>query len=234
MKYEAVIFDLFGTLIEKFSLAESQNTLRQMASVLSIPAEDFIGLWFDTFDDRGLGGLGILQTVEANVKLICQRLGVSREDTQTSAAAKINIEYTQHAMKPSPYSVELLSYLQLHGYRTVLITNCSAEIPAIWQDTPFAPLFDLAIFSCSVGIQKPDCRIYQRAVEHLAVKSNDCLYVGDGDSNELTGAAAVGMHPVLIRDPNENSADVHRVGTERDIWQGPVISSLSEVLGLLE
>jgi putative hydrolase of the HAD superfamily len=99
---------------------------------------------------------------------------------------------------------------------------------------PFAPLIDVSVYSSLVGIQKPDPRIYQLAVEQLAVEPKDCLYIGDGDSQELTGASKVGMQPVLLRLPNEDDTDVHRVDTERDVWDGPIISSLTEIVTLIE
>ena len=97
-----------------------------------------------------------------------------------------------------------------------------------------APLVDAAVFSCSAGIQKPDPRIYLLAAEQLAVKPEDCLYIGDGDSQELSGADAVSMNPVLISNPEEEIADVHRVDYEAGEWKGTVIFSLKEVLDLIE
>jgi len=66
----------------------------------------------------------------------------------------------------------------------------------------------------------------------LGVEPQDCLYIGDGSSRELTGALQVGMHPVIIRVPDE-STDTHFVEREEN-WEGPEISSLQEVLGLLK
>ena len=83
-------------------------------------------------------------------------------------------------------------------------------------------------------MQKPDPRIYRLAAEQLAVEPAACLYVGDGESHELTGALRVGMHPVLVRVPGEDSSDLFRVNYEAEEWDGPVISSLKEILPLLE
>lgn len=231
MKYKAVIFDLFGTLIDKFPLREHKSALRQMASVLSAPPDDFIQLWFDTLNERGLG---VFQTIEENVEYICQKLNISPEDAKVKAAALINLDYTAQGMKSRPSVAEVFSYLKAQGYKTGLITNCGAAIPKILNNMPFAPLIDVAVFSALIGIQKPDPRIYQLATEKLAVKPQECLYVGDGDSQEVTGAASIGMHPVLIRDLYEDSANVHRVDCEAGKWQGPVISSLREVMVLLK
>jgi len=230
LKYEAVIFDLFGTLIDKVSLRQHTNVLRQMAYVLSAPPDDFVRLWFDTFDERGLG---IFQSLVANIEYICQKLELHPERNRVMLAAQINLQYTTRAMKPRPYATDLLSSLKSEGYKTGLVTNCSAEVPAIWEDTPFAPLIDVTVFSCKVGVQKPAPLIYQLTAEQLAVKPEACLYIGDGDSHELTGAAQVGMHPVLIRDPDEDRTDVHRVDWEAEDWHGPVITSLKDVLNLV-
>jgi len=231
MKYSAVIFDLFGTLIEKFPLREHESALKQMASVISAPSDDFIRLWFETFDERGLG---VFQTIEENVAYICQRLELSAQDSKVKAAARINLDYAAQGMKPRPDAVKTLSHLKEHGYKTGLITNCGASIPGILEKMPLSALLDVSLFSALIGVQKPDPRIYHLAVEHLAVKPENCLYIGDGDCQELTGAAQAGMHPVLIRDPDEDSADVHRVDCEADSWNGPVISSLREISTLLE
>ena len=49
MVYKAVIFDLFGTLVHKFPVDESISVLWDMAAVLSVDADAFTRLWFDTF-----------------------------------------------------------------------------------------------------------------------------------------------------------------------------------------
>jgi putative hydrolase of the HAD superfamily len=109
------------------------------------------------------------------------------------------------------------------------------EPPVLWPDTPFAPFFNVAIFSSTCGLQKPDPRIYLLAAEKLAVKPKDCLYIGDGDGNELTGAAQVGMNPVLIRDTPEDSINaLHSDDYQGKNWDGATISSLKEILSLLE
>jgi len=228
MKYTAVIFDLFGTLVDSFSLREHESMLIEMASVLSAPSDDFIRLWVNTFTERATG---IFQSPEANIEYICRKLGVPVEGTQIRLAAQIRFGFTLRFMKPRADAVEVLSQLRAEGYKTGLISDCTPEVPIIWKDTPLAPLIDTAIFSCSVGLKKPDPHIYQLAENKLEVKPESCLYIGDGGSQELTGASQVGMHPVLIRVPGEDSTDAYRIDGEE--WDGPAISSLKDVLTLV-
>ena len=77
---------------------------------------------------------------------------------------------------------------------------------------------------------KPDPRIYQLTAERLEVRPEECLFVGDGGSQELSGALSVGMHPVLIRH-DANSTEPHLMNREQ--WEGPVISSLAAILTVL-
>lgn len=229
MKYEAVIFDLFGTLVDNFSVREHESVLAEMASVLAVPPDKFIRLWFDTFPQRATG---VLPTPEANIEYICQKLGVHVTDANVKFAAQIRFNFTVRSITPRAGSVETLSRLKSRGLKTGLISDCSIETPTVWRNTPFAPLVDVTVFSCLVGIRKPDPRIYQIATEQLGVKPQSCLYIGDGSSHELTGASQVGMHPVLLRIPDKESTDAHQI--DREEWNSPVISSLPEILTLLE
>jgi putative hydrolase of the HAD superfamily len=134
-------------------------------------------------------------------------------------------------MVPRPEAAEVLSKIQQKGYKIGLISDCSSNTIVLWENTGLKSFFEVTIFSCAVGIKKPDPRIYRMALEKLKVKPPDCLYIGDGSSYELTGALKVGMHPVRIRIPDERE-DNFRIDEED--WDGPVISSLKEVLDLLQ
>ncbi len=228
MKYKAVIFDLFGTLIENFTRSEYESILAEMAAILKAPPNGFLRLWLDSFFERTTG---VHKTQRESIEYICRTLDIEVSESQVAHALRVRQDYTARSVKPRPGSVEVLKQLKSEGYKTALISDCTCEIPNVWDVTPFAPLFDVTVFSCKAGVKKPDPRIYHIATEQLGVVTHDCLYVGDGSSRELTGALQVGMHPVLIRVPDE-SVDMHFIDREKD-WQGPVIWSLREVLTLL-
>ncbi len=229
MKYKAVIFDLFGTLVDNFSMREHDAVKRQMAAALSAPPEDFARLWGETFNKRATGAF---RSTKDNIEYICQRLGVRPKGECIKLAVKIRVDFTRHSLKPRDDAPETLTQLIQEGYRIGLISDCSSEVPLLWADTPFAPLIHAALFSCVVRLMKPDPRIYRLACEQLGVKPQECLYVGDGSSHELTGASRLGMHAVLIRVPYEDTYDAHRIDAEE--WNGPTIVSVREVLGLLD
>ncbi len=228
MKYKAVIFDLYGTLVANFSESAHQEVLRQMAAVLGAPPDNFIHLWFDTYEQRAIGEIS---SPEDNIRYVCKKLGISPDEERIAEAAKIRYDFTRRNLRPWPEAVPVISLLKALGYRLALISDCSAETPASWNDTDLAPLMHVTVFSCRVGLKKPDPGIFLAATSQLGVRPEDCLYVGDGASQELAGAKKVGMHPVMIKSAAE-TADVHRVHEEQ--WDGTSISSLTEVLALVE
>jgi putative hydrolase of the HAD superfamily len=227
VKYQAVIFDLFGTLVDNFSRAEYEKTLAEMAKILGASPDAFTRLWAETFDRRATG---VFKSAGACVRHICRELDVPVTGEQIERVGRIRYDYTFKNIKPRPDAVATLTALKSQGYKTGLISDCTAETPVAWQFSPLAPLFDVTVFSCRAGVKKPDPRIYRIALEKLAVKAPDCLYIGDGSSRELTGASGVGLKAVIIRAPDE-VADAHTI--EREEWRGPSVSSLTEVLGLL-
>jgi len=228
VKCEAVIFDLFGTLVDSYSYEDYQSVLGRMASILKIPFDDFKRLWYETAEERNTG---LLRFVEDNVEHICRKLGVQADDSEIRLATRLRYDFVVETMVPRQGAIEVLSCLKSQGYKIGLISNCSPETPIIWKSSSLAPLFNVTLFSSSVGLKKPDPRIYMLASERLAVEPENCLYIGDGDSHELTGAASVGMYPVMIHVDYE---DETHILANRESWDGPVISSLKEVLTLLE
>lgn len=229
MEYAAVIFDLFGTLVDNFSLPEYEGVLTRMASVCSLPCKEFVHLWHTTFNERATG---IFPSIDGNIQYICRRLKISPEHDRIKLAVRIRFEFTRRSLRPRDDAVETLTQLRAKGHKIGLISDCTAEVPALWQDTPFASVIDVAVFSCSVGVKKPDPRIYNLTCERLAVTPRQCLYVGDGSSNELTGASRVGMHSVLIRVPHEAGYGAHRIDGED--WHGVAVSALKDVLALVD
>ena len=229
MKYKAVIFDLFGTLIENFSRSEYAAVFREMSGVLSVPADDFLEEWAAAFDQRATG---VFATTADSIRNLAVKFNPGVTDEQIEHATRIRTDYTRRSVIPREGAIEVLEYLKDSEYRTALISDCTCEIPVVWDSTPLAPFFDVVVFSCVVRIKKPNARIYNIATEQITVNPEACLYIGDGSSHELTGARAVGMYPVLIRDPAE-SDDTHFIYRE-EAWDGPVITSLREIIGLLE
>jgi putative hydrolase of the HAD superfamily len=227
MKYDAVIFDLFGTLVPSFDDSLFGDCLAGMAAELGMREEMFRHAWLRETNVRR--HTGAFDSLREEILHICELHDAEATDARVDAALQIRHDFTRRTLQPRPDAVSTLGALRGMGLRTALISDCSGDVPELWPETVFPGLFDATLFSCAVKLKKPDPRIYHLACAHLGVEPDGCLYVGDGCSNELTGAKAVGMRPFLLR-PHDEDASSAFDQSEGDTWQGEVLSALSEVI----
>jgi putative hydrolase of the HAD superfamily len=115
-----------------------------------------------------------------------------------------------------------LETLKSRGLKMGIITNG----PTLWQSRKIeclgiAPLFDTILISGSEGIEKPDPRIFARAVENCGVEAKESIFVGDHPEIDIQGARAAGLLLVWKRMPYWNVPE--------DV---PRIDRLSEILRL--
>jgi putative hydrolase of the HAD superfamily len=226
VKYRAVIFDLGGTLVHYTPWSEYVEEAKKVAAAVSAPVDDFVRVWFE--HSGGLG-TGDFPSFQAFISHVSRQLSLEVPPDLIDHAAGISISMTKRLITvPRDGAMEVLSYLKTNGYKTGLITDCSPDVPELWPETPFAPYFDVVVFSCEAGMNKGDPRIFQIALEQLAIEPVKCIYVADGMRNELTNAAGLGMTAVQLLVPEE--IDDSPI---REKWHGQTISSLKGVLDFL-
>jgi len=231
MTYDAVIFDLWGTLVDGLQEKPYHDSLRRTARAAGAPPEEFIRIWCSDEIQSGRF-VGTFATQADCIRHVCEVLGVAPTDEALQRAADVRAEFTRSGLVPRPGTVEVLRSLRARGLKLGLMTASSPNSVRFWPRTPLAGLFDAALFSCDVGLTKPDPRFYDLACRRLGVSPGRCLYVGDGAGNELTGAAEAGMTAVLICAPHER--DIVMARAEVRNWRGAKITSLTEVPALLD
>ena len=217
MRYRAVIFDLWQTLVP-FPVESAKALYGQMAEAVGAPRAQFEEVWLSGRSARDTGPMA------DSVRWVFGQLGLEDADPQTIIS--LRRDWTRESFIPRPDAVSTLEELRRRGHKLGLITVCSDDVVELWDSTPFRGLFDSTIFSAEVGISKPDPRIYELCCEQLGVEARDCLFVGDGANRELPGAEKAGMTAVQLRAPGE---ELTEPGKE---WDGRSVERLAEVLEL--
>lgn len=218
--FRAVVFDLWQTLA--VWPEELSSTLRgEWSESLGVGAERLDELWYadDSYELRESG------PIAPAIASLYERLGVHADVDDILAR---RLELTRSGLVPVPGALSTVQELRRRGVATGLISNCTEEVALVWDESAFAGVFDVAIFSATARCLKPAPEIYGLALEKLGVVGSDCLFVGDGASGELDGAQRVGMTPVLICPPGEEQ----RWNGLRD-WTGLRITAIPQVLDLL-
>ncbi|MEJ2509676.1 MAG: HAD family hydrolase [Gammaproteobacteria bacterium] len=185
-------FDLFHTLVDVGAVPERVG--RYTADILGVDREAWNRACFGPQHD-------ICRPTDhlESLRQLAHSLDPSIPITRIEEA----VEERQRRFDHSLLNIDLdtltaLRALRKRGLRLALVSNASSGEVSAWPRSPLAPLFDVAVFSCDCGARKPEAPIYRRALQALSLAGSDCLFVGDGGSDEHRGARAVGLHPVLI------------------------------------
>nr|MDP9490674.1 HAD-IA family hydrolase [Actinomycetota bacterium] len=209
-----MIFDLWQTLVP-WPVEGAKRMYEGLAEHFGAEPERFRELWLSGRRDRELGPM------EPHLRTLATELGFEGD---VAAAATLRRDWTLEHLIPRPDAVPTLEELRRRGHLLGMISACSEEVPDVWDRTPFGGLFDSTVFSCSVGVSKPEPRIYEVCREELGVDPSDCLFVGDGANDELPGAERAGMTAVQLRAPGEPLTE------EGERWEGASVETLSAVL----
>ncbi|ADG76452.1 HAD-superfamily hydrolase, subfamily IA, variant 3 [Cellulomonas flavigena DSM 20109] len=94
--------------------------------------------------------------------------------------------------------VRLLRRVRAHC-PVVLVTNATPWLDDDLERLGLRDLADDVVNSSSVGVAKPDVRIYEIAAARAGVPVERCLFVDDREQN-VAAAAALGMTTLLYRD----------------------------------
>jgi putative hydrolase of the HAD superfamily len=222
----AVVFDYFGTLTPTLARVASAVDQPEIATILGVDRDALRAWWASSYPDRSTGRTG---DGLATMRLLTRTLGGNDADEAVQAAQRLRLATYATMAQPRANAAEVLTTLRGKGLRIGLLSDCSAELPELWPDLPLAGLVDEPVFSALVGERKPHPKMYATVCTRLGVEPGECLYVGDGGSNELTGATKFGMRAVLIADAGW--ATGHRF--DSDDWHGETVADLAEVPGLL-
>lgn len=108
--------------------------------------------------------------------------------------------------------------VRARGVRTVAVSNWDSSLPEVLERTGIAPLLDGVVCSAVLGVAKPSAELFERALELAGAAAADALHVGDSPDEDVAGAIAAGIEPVLI-DRAGSGARVGGVRTIRDLTE---------------
>ncbi len=101
--------------------------------------------------------------------------------------------------------------------RLAVVSNWDERLPRLLAALGLAGAFEAVVVSAAVGFEKPHPRIFETALERLALAPSEVVHVGDHEIEDVEGARAVGMAALRLA----------RAG-------GGDLASLAELPGALE
>ena len=116
--------------------------------------------------------------------------------------------------EPIHGSVDLARKLRVAGYRTLALTNFSAEtFPRALRLNPFLEEFEGIVVSGEEKLMKPDAAIYLRLCERFAVQPAHAVFIDDSLHN-VEGARRIGMHALHFTSVEQLRGDLDTLGVK--------------------
>lgn len=226
-RLEAVVFDLFHTLVDPEDFRPREfDRAGEVARALGVEPGRFQDYW-----EGQLAELVCCPDRPADRAAAYARArGREVSPEQWIEVDDILGRYQDLALEhPRPEVVQALGALHSMGYRLGLLSNAHERDVRAWERSPLRLLLDGTVFSCFAGYAKPAGAAYQAALEAVGAEASSAVFVADGGSGELAGARRHGFGLVVLvsgpalrsglRDPAQvaalvGEADLHLSGVE--------------------
>ncbi|PLW80579.1 hypothetical protein C0585_01980 [Candidatus Woesearchaeota archaeon] len=191
-KIDAVIFDLYGTLIDitnktnpyskLFNAYCSNETTSKIAKKFAL-----------TNDFSSLSEL---------------LLTLKQDKTFNTSTYEWLVSEEINSVRAYSETFLVLEELKEKDVRLGLISNLASPYKKPFFDLGLDQYFDCMIFSCDVGFKKPDSEIYELAIKELRTQPNNILMVGDHPINDYKKPVSFGMNALhLNRKMKEKEKD---------------------------
>jgi putative hydrolase of the HAD superfamily len=246
LKVDAVIFDLFETLVlmrnnEEFypnALEKLHQSL--LKNGLNIPNIGFNRVYFEVRDKFYATSMQSLKEPHFNLRITetLKKFGYnfqSDDPIVRKATDAFSEEFTRFAFLDED-AIAVLRQLHL-DYKLGIISNLAIPEAGrkLLKGFGLIDFFDVIVISGEINRRKPSKEIFEKALLDLRVEASQSVFVGDTFDIDIKGAKNAGMKAILInRKPQTLGSYVWRPpDTVRIGEPDKVINKLTELIPVL-
>ena len=128
-----------------------------------------------------------------NAEITASALGIRAPTDLLAAVADRRISYN-----PYPESEAVLRRLREMGVGMYVVSNWDLGLTKVLEDLGWMNYFDGVVVSAVSGVEKPDRRLFEEALEASGAGRDRVVHVGNDPVKDIRGAAEVGIDTVLV------------------------------------
>lgn len=187
----AVFLDALGTLVE---LEPPWISLRDMVPA-EIGDEQLVDAlraemaYYKEHAHEGRDEESLAELRERCAAIVSRKLGMDVGVDELVAAIRFSAY---------PDATPALNRLRERGVRLVALSNWDCSLPRVLERCGLGEMLDATVTSAETGSRKPDPEIFRRALELAGCEPEEALHVGDTAEEDVVGARAAGIRPLLI------------------------------------
>jgi HAD superfamily hydrolase (TIGR01549 family) len=171
-------------------------------------------------DLRVIGGTTDVSRGWLMFDLILSHARVARSEGTSAALANLHAYHTaSNLWEYVPDEVlPPLEALRRRGLRIVVVSNANGTLRAHLDRLGMTSRFDVVLDSADEGVEKPDPRFFEIALERSGASRDTTIHVGDLYYVDVMGARAAGLRGILLDEANlRPDADCPRVRSLDDL-----------------
>lgn len=187
-----MLFDLYDTLVH----ASPGNAFyHRVPAALGIDRDR----WHACYRALGRAAmLGEVPDMATRVGLACRHAGYPADSEVITAVVRDQLAHFYAGISLDPQALSTVDRLRAAGVRLAIVSNAAHSSERVLDILGLRTRMDAVILSCSLGVLKPDPRIYRVALDALRIDAEDAAFVGDGRDSELRGARELGLRTLLV------------------------------------
>jgi putative hydrolase of the HAD superfamily len=200
MRYDAVFLDVDGTLLwVDLDVEGYVEDLAPYAANGSLTVERAARpVWEglrrhikENIEHRTQEGLALFK--RHNAEITAAQLGI-RAPTELLA----RVAERRTSFNPYPESEAVLRRLEETGVGMYVVSNWDLELVEVLEELGWMRYFDGVVVSAVSGVEKPDPRLFEEALEVSGVSRARAIHVGNDPMADVKGAAGAGIDTVLV------------------------------------
>ena len=220
-KKQAILFDLFHTLVTVGSSGGVSTS-----EILGVSRDEWNKQLMEKTPERLTGKMKDPMEILRKMARAINPL-ITEETIERALLNRIK-KFAEALLYVPEETIYTLKKLRSAGKKIGLVSNAEVSEIEEWEKSPLAPLFDTSVFSCYAGVIKPEKEIYELCMRDLKAAPDECVFAGDGGSQELEGAKRLGITTVIItgfiKDMRKEKLD------ERKQYADYVIENIRELI----
>jgi epoxide hydrolase-like predicted phosphatase len=198
---KAIIFDLGGVLMTDIFLKQIAEDLAKQSS---LSAQKIHAHLYPT-EHWNLLTLGKITEDEYWDNFL--------KVSKTNVDKKYLTDKVRSSLYPLGHATRIVRFLKNH-YKLAILSNHAKEWSEYMrQKFDLFKSFDQIIFSCDVGLRKPDPKIYEIALEKLKCDTQECIFIDDKKRN-TDAAVKLGIKGIVFKEVSKLIEDLSNFGVK--------------------
>ncbi|GAB6106607.1 HAD family hydrolase [Fusibacter bizertensis] len=208
--YKAVIFDLYGTLLDIHTDEKDAHFWRKLTYQFASHGANYtVEEIQQNYDHLVQSALEKARKKGADFpdfkvlkvfKKLYKHKGISPSPRVLYETARIFRLLSLDYVKPYDGAIELLQLIQSHHLRIILLSNAQSSFTMFeLKATGLDSYFDAIYLSSDYLLSKPSEQFFHKMLTKENLLSHECLFIGNDHTTDIQGATTVGMDSIYIQ-----------------------------------